>query len=260
MVGLDYVVPFMISVLLAKAVGDSLNEGIYDLQIVLKGYPFLHEELDVTFTERCCDIMETGLVKLDVKLRPRLQDLRVMIRAFTFRGFPVLEGDYFVGYVRRSSLEELISRLELVRGQNEVVTLDDLASVIDPTVMRMVPEAPLTQAHQVFKQLGCQRIFVVGSVPGGAQDVLQGIVTKKNFLKFLQDGTVGCMPEGPGLESRDSGALRFAYDGPQQPSTASHVRLSELFSVLDAAAEAGGETRAEDQLSCSVGPSASDDE
>merc|ERR1740133_842598 len=62
--GLDYIVPFMLSVLFAKAVGDALNEGIYDLYIVMKGYPFLHEELEITFTERCCDIMESTLVKL----------------------------------------------------------------------------------------------------------------------------------------------------------------------------------------------------
>eukprot|EP00913_Durusdinium_trenchii_P022503 g21140.t1 len=274
--GLDYIVPFMISVLLAKAVGDSLNEGIYDLQIVLKGYPFLHEELDVTFTERCCDIMETGLVKLDLNLRPRLQemeyrvktlrgchtpaepiataavgdvrcleDLRVMVRAFTFRGFPIVDGDFFVGYVRRSQLEDVLARMELVRGQNEVISLDDLLPVVDTTVMRMVPNAPLTQAHQVFKQLGCQRIFL--------------------------DGTVGHIPDelrlaGSQMESNGASALRFSYEGPQQESTASHIRLGELFSVLDAAAEAGGEQRSgcgggirtEDQLSWA--PSASDDE
>ena len=259
--GLDYIVPFMISVLLAKAVGDSLNEGIYDLQIVLKGYPFLHEELDVTFTERCCDIMETGLVKLNLNLRPRLQDIRVMVRAFTFRGFPIVDGEFFVGYVRRSALEDLLTRMELVRGQNEVVSLEDLLPVIDSTVMRMVPQAPLTQAHQVFKQLGCQRIFVVGSVPGGQQDVLQGIITKKNFLKFLQEGTVGHIADELRLNASSldkNGDLRFSYHGPQQQSTASHVRLGELFSVLDAAAEVGGETRTEDQQSWA--PSASDDE
>merc|ERR1719361_2721124 len=100
--GLDYVVPFMLSVLLAKAVGDSINEGIYDLQIVLKGYPFLHEELDITFTERCCDIMETGLTKLDVRLQPRVIDLRTMLRAFAFRGFPIVDGSRFIGYIQRT--------------------------------------------------------------------------------------------------------------------------------------------------------------
>ncbi|CAE7410746.1 Clcn3 [Symbiodinium pilosum] len=257
--GLDYVVPFMISVLLAKAVGDSLNEGIYDLQIVLKGYPFLHEELDVTFTERCCDIMETGLVKLDVKLRPRFLDIRVMVRAFTFRGFPVVDGDRFVGYVRRSALEDWLSRMELVRGQNEVVTLEDLGPVVDSTVMRMVPDAPLTQAHQVFKQLGCQRIFIVGSIPGGQQDVLRGILTKKSFLKFLQDGTVGCMPESLQYSTLEAnGNLRFAYQGPQQESTASHIRVGEIFSVLNAAVQAGEESRPADELS--HGASASEEE
>lgn len=263
--GLDYVVPFMISVLLAKAVGDGLNEGIYDLQIVLKGYPFLHEELDATYTERCCDVMETGLTKLDLHLAPRLSDLQVMLRAFTFRGFPVVDGQHFVGYVRRSALEDLLATLELTRGQNEALTVEDLWPITDTMVMRMVPDAPLSQAHRVFKQLGCQRIFVVGSLPGGQQDVLQGILTKKNFLSFLQEGRVGHMVDQafiPEELQRDaetgSSDLRIAYREPQRPSTAHHIRVSELFSVMDAASEAAGNAQHEDQ----GGPaaSASDDD
>ena len=38
---------------MAKVVGDALNEGIYDLYIVLKGYPFLGEEVNVHYEERC---------------------------------------------------------------------------------------------------------------------------------------------------------------------------------------------------------------
>jgi len=203
--GLDYVVPFMLSVLLAKAVGDAINESIYDLYIVLKGYPFLHEELDVTFTERCCDIMETSLTKVDVGLRPRVTDIRAMLRAFTYRGFPIVEEDRFIGYVRRTRLDGLLSRLEKQgRREQDEVLLEDLMPCTDSTVMRMVPSAPLSQAHQVFKQLGCQHIFVVGGNPGRSvgrktQDALLGILSKKSFLRFLKDGRVGHMPEAQPL-------------------------------------------------------------
>eukprot|EP00913_Durusdinium_trenchii_P022965 g21563.t1 len=77
--GMTYIVPFMIAVLIAKLVGDTLNEGIYDLYIVLKGYPFLQEELDVTFIERCCDIMQSGLTKLDISLQPTVADLKLSV-------------------------------------------------------------------------------------------------------------------------------------------------------------------------------------
>jgi len=255
--GLDYVVPFMLAVLLAKAVGDTLNEGIYDLHIVLKGYPFLHEEIDITFTERCCDIMETGLIKLDVSLSPRMSDLRVMLRAFSFRGFPVVNGPQFIGYMWRQQLEALLTSLGDRRGEEEVVALEELLPFTDSTVMRMVPDAPLSQAHQVFKQLGCQHIFVVGSQGPGVQDALLGILTKKSFLRFLKDGTVGHMPDqGCGLPAPPPASdascvgLRFSYATARRASTAMHVRASELFSVLDAAAAAamqdgrGGEDRA----------------
>merc|ERR1712232_1048603 len=193
--GPDYVVPFMLSVLVAKAVGDSLNEGIYDLQIILKGYPFLHEEVDITFTERCCDIMETRLTKLDVSLRPRMGDLRALLAATSYRGYPVVDGARFVGYIRRKQVERVLAALETIRGDDDEVTVEDLGSGIDTTVMRMVPDAPLTRVHQVFKQLGCMHIFVVGSQGPGTTDKLQGIISKKMYLGSLKDGTVGRMQD-----------------------------------------------------------------
>lgn len=153
--GLDYVVPFMLSVLLAKAVGDAVNESIYDLQIVLKGYPFLHEELDVTFTERCCDIMVTRLTKLDLRLRPRLGDLKSMLASCTYRGFPIVDGEHFIGYLRRSRLEALVQRLDSEARAEDSQVSPDLLPCTDSTVMRMVPDAPLSQAHQVIGVCVC---------------------------------------------------------------------------------------------------------
>eukprot|EP00929_Paragymnodinium_shiwhaense_P112640 TRINITY_DN80906_c0_g1_i1.p1 TRINITY_DN80906_c0_g1~~TRINITY_DN80906_c0_g1_i1.p1 ORF type:complete len:878 (-),score=106.14 TRINITY_DN80906_c0_g1_i1:116-2749(-) len=191
--GPAYVVPFMLSVLIAKAVGDSLNEGIYDLQIILKGYPFLHEEVDITFTERCCDIMESRITKLDVSLHPQMGDLRALLAATSYRGYPVVDGPRFVGYIRRKQLEKILAALSTIRSETDEVTLDDFGAGVDTTVMRMVPDAPLTRVHQVFKQLGCMHIFVVASHGPGTKDELQGIISKKMYLGFLKSGTVGHM-------------------------------------------------------------------
>ncbi|OLP81223.1 H(+)/Cl(-) exchange transporter 5 [Symbiodinium microadriaticum] len=111
--GMTYIVPFMIAVPHPNRIMGGLEQrredevedsianlkparalrGIYDLYIVLKGYPFLQEELDVTFMERCCDIMDTGITKLDVSLQPTMSDLLWLITNFEFRGFPVVSGD-----------------------------------------------------------------------------------------------------------------------------------------------------------------------
>merc|ERR1712050_645869 len=112
--------------------------------------------------------------------------------------------------------------------------------------MRMVPDTPLSQAHQVFLQLGCQHIFIVGSHSVGSADALLGIISKKNFLRFLKDGRVGHMPhnfEVPtndgASESGGDGGLRISYASKaRRESTLTRIRPGELFSVLDTAAKA----------------------
>jgi len=189
--GPEYVVPFMLAVLLAKAVGDALNEGIYDLYIVLKGYPFLREEIECSFTERCGDIMVTSLTKLDVALKPRASDVDAMVKSTSFHGFPVVDGLNFIGYIRRKELQDVLCAVGKFHGEEAVIVREDIEPRTDSTVMRMVPEAPLTQAHRVFKQLGCRYIFIVGTnVGNAAQEALLGIVSKKSFLCFLRDRKV----------------------------------------------------------------------
>merc|ERR1711879_128045 len=92
-------------------------------------------------------------------------------------------------------LSLVLNDLELTRGKEYVVTFEDLKASTDSTVMRMVPDASLSQVHLVFKQLGCQHIFVVGSQGPVMQDVLLGMLSKKSFLGFLKDGHVGHRPD-----------------------------------------------------------------
>jgi len=230
---LDYVVPFMLAVLVARTTGNALTEAIYDLQIMAKGYPYLHEEIEHTYSERCSDVMETGLIKIETTLEPRLVDLRVMLRAFSFQGFPVVEDGRFLGYVRRRQLEQLLLHLERFREEEEEVSFEELVPFIDSRVMRMVPDAPLSQVHQVFKQLGISHIFVVGQStesPGAGNDYLLGVLSKKSFLKFLRDGRVA-LPEDADLPLGRHGRVgtwRFAYGRALRASTAEHVSAKEL--------------------------------
>lgn len=195
--GTDYVVAFMLAVLSAKFVGDAFNEGIYDLQIVLKGYPFLHESVGKSVTECCRDAMEVNLAVVDQSGDLGIAALRSRLlgNATTFRGFPVVDGPRFVGYVRRHLLEALLEETEARAGAGADLRKEDLERCVDTTVVRMVPEAPLAQAHQIFKQLGCQHIFVVGpcnadtSLDDQCMDSLLGMLSKKSFLRFVTERT-----------------------------------------------------------------------
>lgn len=188
--GMTYIVPFMITVLTAKIVGDAATEGIYDQYIVLRGYPFLQEDLEVTYTERCCDVMDTELAKLDVRECQCIDDVVSLLHRHRFSGFPVVNGDHFLGYAKRARLQALVTNHRSAE-QPALFSMSDILEVTDCTVMRMVPTAPLTQAHKVFYQLGRKFIFLVGSKGHHEQEELQGMLSKKNFIKYRNSGKVG---------------------------------------------------------------------
>lgn len=193
---MTYILPFMLAVLVAKTVGDKLNGGIYDLYILLKGYPFLGEELPTTFTQRCCDIMDIALTTIDVSEQQTSTDLRQLLASSLFRGFPVVDGEHFVGYIERQSLEDLLDGLQPVQEEKRL-TPEHVIRYTDCTVMRMLPDASLSQAHKVFKQLGCRNIFLVGTPGNAIQDALLGMLSKKTFLRYLKSGRGGHMANYP---------------------------------------------------------------
>eukprot|EP00811_Abedinium_folium_P016309 NODE_2524_length_2196_cov_8.979217.p1 GENE.NODE_2524_length_2196_cov_8.979217~~NODE_2524_length_2196_cov_8.979217.p1 ORF type:complete len:345 (+),score=53.94 NODE_2524_length_2196_cov_8.979217:1039-2073(+) len=216
---LAYVVPFMISVLLAKLVGDSLYPAIYDAYIDLNVYPFLHDEVEFRPSDRCVNVMEDRITAIDLGSRPSVSDLRELLRRSEYRGFPVVRHTHFLGYLRRDSLVSLLTRLELEHesGPEAAVGPDDVLPETDCTVIRMVPHTHCSQAHMIFRQLGVHRIFLVGPLHPGDfcdEDVLRGILSKKAFIRLLDarrvghgqsrpgDATPSAAPQAPGGQHR----------------------------------------------------------
>merc|ERR1712050_752982 len=56
--GIQMTVPFMITCLVSKAVGDYWGAGIYDCMIKIRGYPFLHEVDETMFKASASDLMD----------------------------------------------------------------------------------------------------------------------------------------------------------------------------------------------------------
>ncbi len=57
----------------------------------------------------------------------------------------------------------------------------DLSNIVDDTIIRIVPETPLSLVHNVFRQLGLRFVMVV------SQGRLKGLITKKAFVKYMHE-------------------------------------------------------------------------
>jgi len=207
---LQLIVPFMLAVLMAKFVGDAFGDGIYDACIILRGYPYLHEPDDVSFNARACDVMDDELECINAE-PTTLGKLLEMLRTTTFGGFPLIasETDHsLLGYVHteplRRHLEMSLSESALMREDFPVVFRRytthrvsgamDLSKFVDETVVRIVPETPLAQVHNIFRQLGVKIVLVARF------GHLAGIITKKAFVDHLHEGHIGHVAKDPAVQ------------------------------------------------------------
>eukprot|EP00039_Didymoeca_costata_P010778 m.145977 g.145977 ORF g.145977 m.145977 type:complete len:819 (-) comp14959_c0_seq7:1138-3594(-) len=86
-VGLSF--PIMVTLLLAKWVGDIFNHGIYDIHIHLKKIPVLEPEAEETMKRFVClDVMSTDVVCVERLVR--VSDLIAMLKSNNHNGFPVV--------------------------------------------------------------------------------------------------------------------------------------------------------------------------
>jgi len=206
--GLQLVLPFMLTILTAKFVGDLFTKGIYDCYITLRGYPFLHEPDDVTFTTRACDVMDEDIQCINAE-PGCIGDLLATLRDAEFGGFPLIRSEQdrtLLGYLHteqlRRHLEESLQH-PLTREDHPVCFARysgrakkgmDLSKLVDQTVVRVVPETPLAQVHNIFHQLGIQVVLVTRF------GELVGILTKKSFVDHLQQGHIGHVAHDPAVE------------------------------------------------------------
>merc|ERR1712007_8925 len=170
---LQLIIPFMFAVLIAKAVGDWFTgAGIYDLYILLRGYPFLEEPSELTFNQHACDLIaeeeesELEIVHLNGMT---LAQLKNQLDQTVYGGFPIITDDRtLIGYVSRQDLSRCVKEQLTLFDENTVVSFDKASScrvnfhqIVDTGVMRIVPETPLAQVHNIFRQLGVKLILIV---------------------------------------------------------------------------------------------------
>jgi chloride channel 3/4/5 len=218
--GLQLIVPFMVAVLISKAVGDCFTGGVYDVAIMLRGYPYLHEPDDLTFETRACDIMDTELECFFSSEARSAKELLQVCNDCKHKGRPVLHspGDRrLLGYVTikaiQDKLEELLAHKDPFFKESTMCSFTkdgrndkaNLWCIVDVNVITVVPETPCAQVHNIFRQLGDNLILVTRFGD------LEGMITKKGFVHALE--AHGHMKHDPAVEGHDDFAPVAAFDG-----------------------------------------------
>uniref|UniRef100_A0AAY5KF55 Chloride channel protein n=1 Tax=Esox lucius TaxID=8010 RepID=A0AAY5KF55_ESOLU len=86
---ITYGLPIMITLMVAKWIGDFFNKGIYDIHIHLRGVPMLEWETEVEMDKlTASDIMEPNLTY--VYPHTRIQSLVSILRTTIYHAFPVV--------------------------------------------------------------------------------------------------------------------------------------------------------------------------
>ena len=192
----NYIVPIMVTVMVAKMAGDAVvHEGIDHEQILLKEYPFLDNKRDYRFSEVAKNVMKRDLVVLE--LRPySIKELLQFMELNYFTGWPVVtnkEDMFIVGYIARSELRKALSIAQKhklvtpntncyfskeIMPQSEQLYVD-LRPWMDSTPTQVTPRTPLSSILDMFKKMGFRYVLV--SYHGR----IVGMLTKKDVLQFI---------------------------------------------------------------------------
>ncbi|KIJ18677.1 hypothetical protein PAXINDRAFT_70564 [Paxillus involutus ATCC 200175] len=219
---LTYVLPVMLSVLVAKTVADALEpKGIYDLVIELSQLPYLdsrHEYLWSDFsindvTDRDVDVIRVDNPNTVESLRDQFKAL--FDAGHDDSGFPILRprGDSgsmrMVGYIGANELEhalaivaehadegvnfqssnfsrerDLTSSYSSWNGHDTRADEDpfDFSVYMDEAPLTIQSNSPLELLHRFFVKLGA-RYVVVTDTDGD----YEGVIDKKRWLAFLSE-------------------------------------------------------------------------
>ena len=216
---LEYIVPHMIAILVAKWVADGLErEGVYDLAQTVLGHPFLDldhalvlvqseqalvEEVippKQTMDDITVDVPKDNLVTRHVLLE-KLNKLKA--RGLLDAGLVLVQDHMLQGYLAQGELEfgltklgeawesssstnsskiRLLGQAEEGEAAGEGESLD-LSSFVDRTPLSICAKAPMEYAVEMFGKLGLRYLCVVEEGSGR----VVGVVIKKRLVVWLEE-------------------------------------------------------------------------
>ena len=187
---LEYIVPHMLAILVAKWVADSLEaEGVYDLAQTVLGHPFLDLDSAMGLVRRgnwqVKELIPPGKTMRDITvdvprhnkvsrkvLRDKLERLKE--RGIMDAGLVLVQEGMLQGYLAEGELEFGLTKLGEVWGDAvEVRVLGDriadesgreefdLSSFVDRTPLTICATAPMEYAVEMFGKLGLRHLCVV---------------------------------------------------------------------------------------------------
>ncbi|KAL8796383.1 MAG: hypothetical protein Q9195_001290 [Heterodermia aff. obscurata] len=205
---LDHVLPFSLSVLVAKWTADAIEPlSIYDLLTDMNSYPLLDNKIRPIFTSdlgditprfrihRIIDISDSALVPA--------QDLRTKLELLHDAGeldggLPILRHGVLVGLIPAPDLEFALDKLDdeehslclmatniswqhTEEDEERVTDPTDLTPYIDPAPMALDANSPMDLVFQCFVKLGLRYICVL------RDGQYSGMVHKKVFVKYIKE-------------------------------------------------------------------------
>ena len=182
---LEYIVPHMIAILVAKWVADCLErEGVYDLAQTVLGHPFLDLDSSMVLVQN-----ERVLVESLIPPKQTMQDITVDVpknnkvsrsvlvekldklkaRGLMDAGLVLVQDGMLQGYLAEGELEFGLNKLGDVwedacdvrlLGQAEEEEFDVL-SFVDRTPLTICAKAPMEYAVEMFGKLGLRHLCVL---------------------------------------------------------------------------------------------------
>lgn len=203
---LEYVVPNMIAILVAKWVADALeHEGVYDLAQTVLGHPFL--DLDYAMSQVQT---EKALVEELIPPRQTMEDITVNVlkdnmvprkvleqkleklkeRGLLDAGLVLVQDGMLQGYLAEGELDFGLTNLGGVWDSCDRVRLlglaeegeFDLSAFVDRTPLSICAKAPMEYAVEMFGKLGLRYLCVVEEGTGR----LVGVILKKRLVVWLE--------------------------------------------------------------------------
>lgn len=206
---LDHVLPFSLSVLVAKWTADALEPlSIYDLLADMNSYPMLDNKIRPVFTSDLGDI--TAKVRphriIDISNSPLVsasglrRKLELLHKAGEYDGgLPVVRHGVLVGLIPAPDLQFALDNLDdeeqslclmatnvtwherIEDEEDREADPTDFSPYIDPSPMALDVHSPMDLVFQCFVKLGLRYICVL------RDGQYAGLVHKKTFVKYIKE-------------------------------------------------------------------------